>query len=221
MFRLLTSLAVLTALMLAPPLAAQEQDERGFLTLKVPADAKVEIDGQLSTQTGEVRKFASPPLTKVANRTYYYSIKVTYKGADGRDVTVEKRAQVAPGRTTKVDLAPAKKTPTEAKKSKSYSSPTPPGVAERSGNYSAPNYIGSAGSYGSSGYYDRYYDPTYRPPVGEHWVNGYYRSDGTYVRPHWQTNPDDSFYNNWSTKGNVNPHTGKPGTKTPYSSRRR
>ncbi len=66
--------------------------------------------------------------------------------------------------------------------------------------------------------YSRYYDPTYRPAVGEHWVNGYYRSNGTYVRGHYQTNPDDSFYNNWSTKGNVNPHTGKPGTKTAPSS---
>jgi hypothetical protein len=63
--------------------------------------------------------------------------------------------------------------------------------------------------------YSRYYDPTYRPAVGHHWVAGYYRRDGTYVQSHYRTNPDNSFYNNWSTKGNVNPYTGKAGTKVP------
>jgi hypothetical protein len=45
-------------------------------------------------------------------------------------------------------------------------------------------------------------------------VKGYYRKDGTYVRPHVRSNPDGNFYNNWSTKGNVNPYTGEEGTKT-------
>jgi len=50
-------------------------------------------------------------------------------------------------------------------------------------------------------------------------VKGYYRKDGTYVRPHYRSAPDGNFYNNWSTKGNINPYTGKPGTKvTPPSS---
>jgi hypothetical protein len=44
-------------------------------------------------------------------------------------------------------------------------------------------------------------------------VRGYFRKDGTYVRPHYRSNPDGNFYNNWSTKGNVNPYTGEPGTK--------
>jgi hypothetical protein len=45
-------------------------------------------------------------------------------------------------------------------------------------------------------------------------VRGYYRPDGTYVPPHTRTAPDGNFDNNWSTVGNVNPHTGKAGTKT-------
>ncbi len=45
-------------------------------------------------------------------------------------------------------------------------------------------------------------------------VRGYYRSNGTYVAPHYRSNPDGNFYNNWSTKGNVNPYTGEAGTKT-------
>lgn len=44
-------------------------------------------------------------------------------------------------------------------------------------------------------------------------VRGYYRSNGTYVAPHYRSDPDTSFSNNWSTKGNVNPYTGEEGTK--------
>lgn len=50
---------------------------------------------------------------------------------------------------------------------------------------------------------------------GNHQVRGYTkRSTGTYVAPHRQTNPDRTQHNNWSTKGNTNPYTGKRGTKT-------
>lgn len=58
---------------------------------------------------------------------------------------------------------------------------------------------------------DRYFDPTYRPPVGAHYVRPYIRRDGTYVEGHWRTNPDDSFWNNYSSHGNVNPFTGRVG----------
>jgi hypothetical protein len=44
-------------------------------------------------------------------------------------------------------------------------------------------------------------------------VRGYTRRDGTYVAPHYRSNPDGNFWNNWSTKGNVNPYTGAPGTR--------
>ena len=51
-------------------------------------------------------------------------------------------------------------------------------------------------------------------------VRGYFRSNGTYVQPHYRSNPDGNFYNNWSTSPNVNPYTGSVGTRiTPsYSS---
>lgn len=44
-------------------------------------------------------------------------------------------------------------------------------------------------------------------------VKGYYRKDGTYVRPHMRSDPDGNFNNNWSSYGNVNPYTGEIGTK--------
>jgi hypothetical protein len=46
-------------------------------------------------------------------------------------------------------------------------------------------------------------------------VKGYFRKDGTYVRPHVRTSPNSTTADNWSTKGNVNPHTGEEGTKDP------
>ena len=44
-------------------------------------------------------------------------------------------------------------------------------------------------------------------------VNGHFRSNGTYVAPHYRSDPDGNFNNNWSTYPNVNPHTGKRGTR--------
>ena len=49
-----------------------------------------------------------------------------------------------------------------------------------------------------------------------HYDNGYTRQNGTYVEPHYQTNPDRSRQDNWSTQGNVNPFTGQEGTHSPY-----
>lgn len=43
-------------------------------------------------------------------------------------------------------------------------------------------------------------------------VNGYYRSNGTYVNPYHRTAPNNTVSDNYSTKGNVNPYTGQPGT---------
>lgn len=47
----------------------------------------------------------------------------------------------------------------------------------------------------------------------DHAISGYTRG-GTYVRPSHATNPDATRNNNYSTKGNVNPYTGKLGTKS-------
>lgn len=47
-------------------------------------------------------------------------------------------------------------------------------------------------------------------------VRGYTKKNGTYVAPHQRTNPNSTKMDNYSTKGNVNPYTGKAGTKSPY-----
>ena len=46
-------------------------------------------------------------------------------------------------------------------------------------------------------------------------VQGYTRSNGTYVQPYTRTAPDNTNLNNYSTQGNVNPYTGQAGTVQP------
>jgi len=50
------------------------------------------------------------------------------------------------------------------------------------------------------------------------YVNGYYRKDGTYVQGHYRSSQNNTKSDNYSTKGNYNPYTGKNGTVDPYSS---
>ncbi|AOQ23820.1 hypothetical protein MTAT_14050 [Moorella thermoacetica] len=52
------------------------------------------------------------------------------------------------------------------------------------------------------------------------YVHGYFRSNDTYVQPHFRSDPDGFFWNNWSSYGNINPYTGEEGRKWPsYTSR--
>jgi len=47
-------------------------------------------------------------------------------------------------------------------------------------------------------------------------VRGYTTKSGSYVAPHYRSSSDGARYNNWSTKGNVNPYTGKRGTRSAW-----
>ncbi len=44
-------------------------------------------------------------------------------------------------------------------------------------------------------------------------VKGYTKKNGTYVSGYKRTGADKTKSNNYSTKGNINPYTGKKGTK--------
>ena len=47
-------------------------------------------------------------------------------------------------------------------------------------------------------------------------VKSYYKPrSGTFVQPSHRTSPNKSKVDNWSTKGNSNPYTGKKGTVDP------
>ena len=51
--------------------------------------------------------------------------------------------------------------------------------------------------------------------AGDTYVQGYTKKDGTYVQGHYRSSPNSTSTDNWSTKGNTNPYTGKAGTKSP------
>lgn len=51
-------------------------------------------------------------------------------------------------------------------------------------------------------------------------VSGYVTKRGTYVAPHYQTAPNRTKLDNYSTKGNYNPYSGKTGTVDPYKPRK-
>lgn len=54
-------------------------------------------------------------------------------------------------------------------------------------------------------------------PCSARYQRGYYKpSTQKYVAGHYKTNSDYSTFNNYSTKGNTNPYTGKKGTVNPY-----
>jgi hypothetical protein len=46
-------------------------------------------------------------------------------------------------------------------------------------------------------------------------VHGYTKKNGTYVAPHKRTSPNGTQRDNWTSKPNQNPYTGKDGTKEP------
>jgi hypothetical protein len=49
------------------------------------------------------------------------------------------------------------------------------------------------------------------------YVSGYTKKDGTYVQGHYKTERNNTKFDNYSTKGNTNPYTGKKGTVDPYA----
>lgn len=44
------------------------------------------------------------------------------------------------------------------------------------------------------------------------YVKGYHRKDGTYVQGYYRSNRNNTNHDNYSTKENANPYTGKSGT---------
>lgn len=80
------------------------------------------------------------------------------------------------------------------------------------GAVSAPAFArGGGGGHSSGGHSSSSYSSG--STGGSHSTSGYTKSNGTYVAPAHATNPNGTKADNWSTKGNVNPYTGKEGTK--------
>lgn len=48
-----------------------------------------------------------------------------------------------------------------------------------------------------------------------HYVGSYTNNNGTYVQPHYSTNPNNTQLDNYETRGNYNSHNGTYGTRNP------
>jgi uncharacterized protein (TIGR03000 family) len=95
------SLACVYLAVAAAPAGAQEEGQRVTLRVRLPADAKLIVDGQETKQTGSLRRFYSPPLKSGA--TYHYTFEWTYS-KNGDTVKRTKKIPVRAGDDKEVDL---------------------------------------------------------------------------------------------------------------------
>ena len=82
----------------------QSDSRPAYLKVYLPASAHLLVDGTSTRQSGELRRFESPPLT--GGKRYVYSLKVVWK-ENGKDVVREREAHVQAGQETTVDFRPA------------------------------------------------------------------------------------------------------------------
>jgi len=71
------------------------------LTVSLPADAKLTVDGSPTKSTSNLRTFTTPELNP--GRTYSYTLKAEYV-KDGQAVSAEKVVYVQAGKETKVSF---------------------------------------------------------------------------------------------------------------------
>lgn len=86
-------------------------------------------------------------------------------------------------------------------------------------NYSFPGntnpYTGKTATGNPDTYINNLYNNNSTPSKSDVWVDGYYRSDGTYIIGHYRSAPNGNPYDNFSFPGNTNPYTGKTATGSP------
>ena len=72
-----------------------------LLVVRLPASARLEIEGMTTRQTGEVRHFISPPVA--VGYRYVYTIKASWL-EHGTPVVKERQVPVQPGQQTVIDM---------------------------------------------------------------------------------------------------------------------
>jgi len=82
-----------------PTTVIEEQEPRvvtaaapAYLEVKVPADAKIWVDGVLTTQTGSVRHFTSPALD--AGQTFTYDMRARWFDVSGQPIEQARQVKV-------------------------------------------------------------------------------------------------------------------------------
>ncbi|MGF1580470.1 MAG: TIGR03000 domain-containing protein [Gemmataceae bacterium] len=72
------------------------------LAIEVPADAKLYVDGKLTTSTSEVRKFVTPPLQQ--GQVYFYDLRAEVD-RDGQRIAVNGRVIIRAGQNVRAQLS--------------------------------------------------------------------------------------------------------------------
>jgi len=84
------------------PPANWRDEVTGKVTVRLPADAKLWVDGRPTKQTGAVREFVTPPVLR-PGQTYQYTFRAEW-AENGRRVARERAVAVAAARGGDVDL---------------------------------------------------------------------------------------------------------------------
>jgi uncharacterized protein (TIGR03000 family) len=95
-------LALAWLVALIAPASAQEE-RPAVIIVRVVADARVEVDGAPTTQTGTVRRFQTPALA--VGKKYSYTVTATWN-ADGVKRTVSRTVSFSGGQEIAVDFRP-------------------------------------------------------------------------------------------------------------------
>jgi uncharacterized protein (TIGR03000 family) len=93
------------------PSAAGQADTSAHVTVTAPPDTRLWFENTLTTSTGPVREFNSPPLTP-GNR-YSYEVKASWN-ENGQEVTQTQRVAVTPGAHVNVTFPTQSKTAAQA-----------------------------------------------------------------------------------------------------------
>jgi len=74
---------------------------RATITVRLPADARLTIDGEATRSTSDTRSFVTPPLER--DKDFHYTLEARVL-RDGKPVTMSKRVTVRAGEETQVSL---------------------------------------------------------------------------------------------------------------------
>ncbi len=97
--------AVVLALSAAPAVWGQApaaQGQRATLTVRIHEDATLTVDDSPTKQTGEVRRFYSPPLEP--GKSYHYTLVAEWQPNNYETFTLTRKVSVAAGKTVEIDL---------------------------------------------------------------------------------------------------------------------
>src|SRR6266849_2503184 len=92
--------------------------DQAVVVVRLPADAKLMIESNPTTQTGSERVFTSPSLSP--GKKYVYTLEATWKG-NGREIRAVRETVVRAGEKTLVDFTvPETKAKTAAVKTRTF-----------------------------------------------------------------------------------------------------